>query len=185
MIGLPTLIRSVVGYEDGCAMVRVVQAVLRDPLDCTTALIPSLDLLHRALNGTSTAITINVTGVDLADICTTLDLRAQCGTGGLDQYLREAITLKEDQVVLRAILVNDFTAVCTDCAKVHTTTMERIMSSFVVDGAGQTHVLIALAESIQADLDCDSTNVGEHTLASSALLPVGNCGMWAWRTEFV
>lgn len=183
--------RSVVRYDPlvACGMMGVFDSVNSHAIDCAQPGRGLHELLNDAIDyydDSHARVRVKFSTVSLGNLCAQYAPRANCaGSNSMETFARETMLLDDrgELVAFRAIIV---TGVGTDCPScdLPRSLNERMMSTFVTH-AGSTYVLLVNPTLNNAvAIDCDSGCVSGGTLIRSTLVPIGSCGLWAWRHTF-
>lgn len=169
-----------INYADGCGDLRITEDPTAGDVDCDLAELGDLTLLSMAFDRTNNWLKVDSSSVAIGALCAGYDLRVVCDEEpGLSQLLREALTTDGATASIRTLKVTGETVGCMECADEPLSLVDRIARSFVTDGT-DTYVLLATPDTEAEAIACGS-DVQGTTVAGSPLVPVGSCGMWAWR----
>ncbi len=170
-----------INYADGCGDLRITEDPTAGDVDCDLAELGDLTLLSMAFDRTNNWLKVDSSSVAIGALCAGYDLRVVCDEEpGLSQLLREALTTDGATASIRTLKVTGETVGCMECADEPLSLVDRIARSFVTDGT-DTYVLLATPGTEADSVDCTNNGVGGQTVAGSPLVPIGSCGMWAWR----
>lgn len=169
-----------INYADGCGDVRITEDATAGDLDCTLTELSDLTLLSMAFDRTNNVVKVDSTDVAIGDLCDDYEARVECGDEVfLSQLLREALTTDGATASVRVLKVTGETVGCGECDDAELSLSDRIARTFVTDGT-DTYVLMASPETEADPIACGS-DVQGTAIAQSPLVPIGDCGMWAWR----
>ena len=169
-----------INYADGCGDLRITEDATAGAIDWDTAILGDLTILSMAFERTNNVLKVDSTEVAIGDMCNDYEGRIACGEEVfLSQLLREALTTDGTDASVRVLKVTGETAGCPDCADIDLSLEDKIARSFVTDGT-DTYVLLAAPDTEASPIACGS-DVQGTTIAGSPLVPIGSCGLWAWR----
>lgn len=190
-VSIDTLVRGVIAHVDGCGSIAVAEVDVDEPITCDDrtelAATEILAMLFENVNGVPGIFPVQVDAFSEEDLCADLTLRATCGHAvSLEEMLKEATMFNDDGGAGIRIAYLDKPVACVGCDDVLSgvAMRERIAGSFV-RLHDLTCVLVAQPEVGGDAIDCDTTEISLETLLSSTLVPVGDCGMWAWQVGFI
>lgn len=187
IIGWNTLARQAIFVApNGCGTVSTAGDDAGEPIACDDGIEHTvLDIAARLFENVNGAVGIDMTSNRLAILCDAAIPRVTCDNqASLEELFREAVLLRPNSAVVRVFLVDDIDAQpCIDCSDARSATplLSRIMASFVTYD-GETRVLVVLPTSEDySGVSCDTSAMSPEGMAASTLIPIGDCGMWAWR----
>lgn len=180
ILSIEALIQRAALYTSGCGALRYAEQSAEGAFDCDSADIPDLVLLAMAFDSGANTFRVEITNVDIADLCDRhYELRITCEGITASQALRETFTVGDGVATIRVLFVTGTTGACdTDCVQ---RGLDDLVGATVVTDGVDSYVLAVAPDDTPDELTCETGGIGGETYARASLSSVGGCGMRAWR----
>lgn len=184
ILSFDAIVRRAARYADGCGAMAVGEGTEGDAFACTSADLPDLVALAMAFDDGADVLRVVTTNVTLAALCSGYDVAMECDGLTAAQAFRAALTVDGSTAVIRVLYITDTTEGCLECSKAEIALEAMVGATVVTDGT-DTYIL-AMAPDVELTdaLACADAEVSGTALTRSALTPIGDCGMWAWRVAY-